>query len=297
MTAAALQATQRSALLRLLLGALCISLSGVFVKLVSVGPTTSGFYRVAIGSVLLCLIVWLRGKSILPSRASVLWIAGAGVAFGLDLFVWHKSIIYVGVGLSTLLGNFQVFVMAAVGVLIFGERMSPWQIVAIPLAVFGLYLIVGVDWNALEQTSKAGVVLGLMTALFYAATMLCLRQAKWASPDSDGAANLGLSAVVSAIVLAIIAAGTGETLKVSSLHDLGWLSAYALVAQVFGWLLITSALPHLSTVKVGLALLFQPTLAYVWDVVIFSRQLDFLEVLGAIIAMIAIYLGSRNSKA
>ena len=40
--------------LRLFVGAVLISLSPVWVKLVSVSPTTSGFYRVAIGSVTSC---------------------------------------------------------------------------------------------------------------------------------------------------------------------------------------------------------------------------------------------------
>ena len=42
--------------LRLFVGATMISFSPVWVKLVSVSPTTSGFYRVCIGGVALALV-------------------------------------------------------------------------------------------------------------------------------------------------------------------------------------------------------------------------------------------------
>ena len=44
--------------LRLFAGALMISFSPVFVKLTSVAPTTSGFYRVLFAGIVLALIVW-----------------------------------------------------------------------------------------------------------------------------------------------------------------------------------------------------------------------------------------------
>ena len=44
---------------------------------------------------------------------------------------------------------------------------------------------------------------------------------------------------------------------------------------------------------VGLLLLLQPTLAFVWDVLIFGRAFGVTEVSGAALALFAIYLGSR----
>jgi len=50
------------------------------------------------------------------------------------------------------------------------------------------------------------------------------------------------------------------------------------------------------TAHIGLALLLQPTLSFVWDVVIFDRSLAQREIIGAAIAIAAIYFGSRNSR-
>ena len=131
--------------LRLYVGATLISFSPVWVKLVDVSPTTSGFYRVFIGGVALTLFLLVTRQRFDLSKR-VRWIlALSAVFFALDLWFWHRSINYVGPGLSTLLANFQVFFMMLAGVLLFGQRPRPIQLIAVPIALFGLGLIVGFD--------------------------------------------------------------------------------------------------------------------------------------------------------
>ncbi|MFK8030694.1 MAG: DMT family transporter [Gammaproteobacteria bacterium] len=285
----------RLALLRLILGAVLISFSGVFVLLVEVGPVASAFWRTMLGG--LMLLVWLLYKrhKLVPGWRSVFWLAIGGFMFAVDLFAWHKSIFFIGVGLSTLLANFQVFVMAAAAVLLFGERMTRIQVLAIPLAVFGLYLIVGHDWSTLDSNSRAGVYFGLITAVAYASYMLCLRQARWAAPYRDAAADLCVASFFSAFFLYFMAQYSAEAISITRLSDFAWLSAYALIGQVLGWLFISSSLPYVPTVHIGLALLLQPTLSYLWGVLIFNRSVSAMEVVGAGIAIFAIFLGSRSA--
>ena len=136
--------------LRLFAGAALISLSPVWVKLVSVSPTTSGFYRVLIGGVALTLyLVMTRKRPIFSGRVWSL-LALAGLFFALDLWFWHRSINYVGPGLSTLLANFQVFIMTGAGIVVLREMPRPRQLFAIPLALFGLALM-GVAYVGMEM--------------------------------------------------------------------------------------------------------------------------------------------------
>ncbi|HEY1992507.1 MAG TPA: EamA family transporter, partial [Gammaproteobacteria bacterium] len=96
---------------QLIVGAVMISFSAVFVKLVHVPPTVSGFYRVFFGGVILLAVVLWRHEHPRLDRASWIKLLLAGLCFALDLFFWHRSILYVGPGVATLLANFQVFVM------------------------------------------------------------------------------------------------------------------------------------------------------------------------------------------
>jgi drug/metabolite transporter (DMT)-like permease len=61
-------------------------------------------------------------------------------------------------------------------------------------------------------------------------------------------------------------------------------------------LFIASSLSEVTTVEAGLALLLQPTLSFVWDVVFFNRPMTATELAGAGIVLVAIYLGSRPSS-
>ena len=57
------------------------------------------------------------------------------------------------------------------------------------------------------------------------------------------------------------------------------------------WVLISSGLPGLAASRAGLLLLLQPTLAFVWDLVLFARPTSPIELLGAVMTLVAIYLG------
>src|SRR5690348_6293846 len=159
-------------MLQLVLGAIAISFSAVFVKLVHVPPTASGFYRVFFGGLILLLVMlWRRERpSMSPKAFGILCLAA--LFFALDLFLWHRSILYVGPGVATLLANFQVFVMAAVGVLFLKERLSLFQWLAIVMAMFGLVLLVGADWSHLSPLYHWGVILALISAVAYAGYLL-----------------------------------------------------------------------------------------------------------------------------
>lgn len=287
------------AVLRLLAGAVTISFAPVFVRVIEAPATVLGFYRTLIGGVVLLGWALARGLPLRVGWPAFLALALAGAAFAADLAMWHRSIWYVGPGLATLLANFQVFVLALVGVLFFGERVHLRLVVSIALAVVGLGLIVGLRWDLLDEQYRWGLILGLLTAGAYATYILCLR---WATMRvSAGAAprapaphrDLALASLISAGCLGVGAWVEGVPLIVTSARDGGLLVAYALVAQVLGWMLISSALGHVPASRVGLILLLQPALAFVWDVLLFARPVTVRESVGAALALGGIYLGSR----
>ena len=283
--------------LRLLCGAALISFAPVFVRLTPVSPTESAFYRTLFGGLMLAAWVILRRAPVeRRSGKALLALLAAGVLFSADLAVWHRSIWYVGPGLATLLGNFQVFLLALVGILFFREK-ARWELmVAIPMAILGLGLIVGFEWQSLDADYRWGIVFGLLTAVFYAAYILALRRARAASPAGSIVSDLMIVSLVSAAFLFAGAGLGGEPVSIPDARSVGLLVGYALVAQVVGWLLISGSLPHVPASRVGLILLLQPTLAFLWDVLIFSRAFGPREIAGATLAIAAIGLGSRPRR-
>jgi drug/metabolite transporter (DMT)-like permease len=282
--------------LRLFAGAALISLSPVWVKLVDVSATTSGFYRVFIGGVALVLYLLLRRKPI-QFTARIWQLLGlAAVFFALDLWFWHRSIIFVGPGLSTLLANFQVFILMLAGAVVLRQRPTATQMVAAPLALLGLALIVGLDWQGLGAEYRMGIIYGLLTALVYAGYLLTMRVARRDVARGMPTREIAVISIGTAVILGVSAILEGQSLVIPSINDAGWLVAYGVLSHSLGYILIVSSLPQVSTTEAGLALLLQPTLSFVWDILFFARPMTATELAGAAIALVAIYLGSRQAS-
>ncbi len=282
--------------LRLFIGAALISLSPVWVKLVDVSPTTSGFYRVLIGGAALAVYLLVSRQRLALSKRSWQILFLASVFFALDLWFWHRSINYIGPGLSTLLANFQVFIMTAAGIVLLREMPRPVQLLAIPLALFGLTLIVGLDWQSLPADYRLGVIFGLLTACSYAGYLLSLRRSRQHSSHRLPTREVAVISLVTAVMLGASAVVEGESLAITTFDDAIWLVCYGILSHCIGWMFIASSLPHVSTTEAGLALLLQPTLSFVWDVLFFARPMSATELAGAAIALVAIYLGSRPTS-
>ena len=282
--------------LRLFIGAALISLSPVWVKLVSVSPTSSGFYRVLIGGVALAVYLIVSGRRLQLSRRTWQVLLLAAVFFALDLWFWHRSINFIGPGLSTLLANFQVFIMTAAGIVLMRQAPRPLQLLAIPLAFFGLSLIVGLDWQSLPEDYRLGVIFGLLTAVAYAGYLLSLRASRQGSTHRLPTREVAVISLVTAALLGVSAFLEGESLAITAPQDAVWLVCYGILSHCIGWLFIASSLPHVSTTEAGLALLLQPTLSVVWDVLFFARPMSTTELAGAAIALVAIFLGARPAS-
>lgn len=273
-----------------------ISFAAVFVRLSEVAPTTSGFYRMAFGA-----IVWVALLLAIPQMRTGWrkhWMSSFLIAgfFCLDIWLWHQSIAFIGPGLSTLLANFQVFILTLVGVVFFKETIHWRFAVGLMLAMGGLWLLFGREWGQLSAEARAGVWLGLMTAGAYAFYLLSLRGFQLRHTSIRPEARLMQVTVCCGVMLGIINVLEGSGFAIPSIGSLLSLIALGLFCQVLGWLLITKSLPQLPAALVGLLLLIQPAASVGWDVWFFSLELSSIKVLGAVLALLGIYLGLRASR-
>jgi drug/metabolite transporter (DMT)-like permease len=283
--------------LKVMTGAVLISFSGVYVKFSHTGPTTTGFYRVFFGGMILFLLS-LISKPPSGRNLKTIWLfLQAGIFFALDLFTWHKSIHYTGPGLATILANFQVFFLALFGVIFMGERLNIKLVLTIPIAVLGLFMVVGIEWNLLNTDYQNGVLLGLATAVCYTGYILTLRKIQTLRDSPSPIFTLSMVSFVTAIILAGLAWLQNEPLRIPDLQSAFYLILYASFSQVLGWIFIINGLGSIRTSMAGLLLLLQPSLAFVWDILLFDKVTTAVSLAGTIITLGAIYLGSTSRMA
>jgi len=282
---------------RMVMGAVMISFSGVWVKISHVTPTTSAFYRVLFGGLFLLLaalfkreVKWLRGRHLLMGLL-------CGLLFAIDLVCFHTSIRWVGPGLGTILPNFQVFILAAVGALFLGERLRMGALISMPIAVAGLFMIVGFDWQNLDAVYRFGIYAGLMTAVFYSAFLLTLRKLQSNQNGESVYLVMMLVSLITACLLGGEIVRAEDTFQIPDLQSFWALAALGFFSQAAGWVLIAGAISHVRAGLAGLILLLQPALAFIWDVLFFGRSTSFLNWAGVGIVLAAIYLGTAKPAA
>lgn len=292
-----LKSREEHSSLELLSGVVLISFSAVFVKLADVGPSAAAFYRMFFGGMLLLLITVLTRTRLWYGWKPFLLAVLCGVLFAGDLAFWHRSINAVGPGLATILASFQVFFVTAFAIGFLKERPGLRFFLAIPLALLGLFLLVGTQWDRMGIDYRTGVVYGLITAMFYASFVLTLRRLQSLSGAPAPFANITVSTLSTAICSAIVAIAAQESFAISDTASILWLILYGICGQVLGWVLITRSIKHISAARVSLMLLLQPTLSFIWDIVFFQRPTMAIEFVGAVVAIFAIYLGTWMGEA
>lgn len=272
-----------------------ISFSGVWVKLAHVPPTVSAFYRVLFGGLALLLSVGykkeFRWQGVRLVAAALL----CALFFALDLAFYHISVQRVGPGLGTILPNFQVVLLTAVAVIWLGEPLRLRFILSIPLAATGLMMIVGLDWQQLTPDYRSGVLAGFAAAVCYTAFLLSLRRIQSQQQGITSAYGLTLVSLLTAGWLSLEVIRDGSRFAIPDGQSLLALILLGLLSQCVGWMLITQALPAIRASIAGLILLLQPTLAFVWDVLFFSRPTSLVNWLGVVLAVAAIHMGMTTA--
>ncbi|RMH87606.1 DMT family transporter [Lysobacter pythonis] len=293
-------AARRLAFAQLLVGAAIIGTNGLMVRFADTPPTVSAFWRMFLSGILLALLVHFRHGWQPLSRKAWLWIALPSVAFAADLWMWHRSILIVGPGLSTLLANAQVFFMALAGVMFFGERLTPRFVFGVGLAFFGLWLLLGGDWATLPEEYRWGVWLGLATGIAYAAYNIGIKRSQ--AEAALGAKRapveqvLCLASFGSAFFLGLMGVAEGASFAIPSWRSFAILLTLAGIGHCLSWILISRSIAVLSVGMVGLLLLFQPMVAYLLDVILLDHPTNPRQWAGLGVTLAGIFVAGLKTR-
>jgi len=287
---------KKNAVTILVAGAVLISFSSVWVKLAHVPPTASAFYRVFFGCLFLLTAAIIRKEVVVKSWKKYLMTAISSLFFAMDLYCWHKSILYVGPGLATILANFQVFGLTLVGIMFLREKLRLIFLFSMPLAMLGLFLIIGTNHNTLGPEYRMGIAYGFATAACYIGYLLTLRRLQSDSRDDSQFFYMMLVSLITAFFLGSLMVATGDSFVIPDIQSLLSLIMLGFFSQFAGWVMIANVMPHIRASRTGLILLLQPALSFVWDVLFFARPTDMTNWTGVLLALSAIYMGMAKKK-
>jgi drug/metabolite transporter (DMT)-like permease len=277
----------------LLVGASCIALSPIFVRLSEVGPTATAFWRVALAVPALWLFMLFRNRS-LPGNFSgkKFLLFAAGLAFAGDLAFWHTSIKLTSVANSTLLANLaSIFVTLAVWIFL-RQKPTGTFLAGLAAALAGVAMLVKTSLE-FSATGLLGDALGVVTAMFYAAYILAVKGLR-----DRGETALRLMAIAStltAVILLPVALASGEPMLPHTAYGWTILLGLALISHAAGQGLIAYALAHLPATFSSVGLLLQPVIAALFAWVLLAEPLVALQIAGGLVVLLGIYLARRGA--
>jgi len=269
--------SDRRTMLIALAGAVAISFSPVFYVYSDTNPSTGAFFRMLYALPALALLAYLVRKA--DTRSSrTRWTAfGAGLILAPDMLSYHSSMIFIGIGIATLIGNSQVIIVTLVSWKLFGEKPNPAILLSLPVVIIGLALISGfADPEPYGEDPVKGVVFGMMAAFFYSSFLILFRYSnRELAPSSSVQLDATVGAALGLLVLGLLPLSSMaiEPLELQPIWPgHGWLILLALLCQVAGWLAIAHALPRLPAAHTSFAILLQPVLTLIWGYFILHQE-------------------------
>lgn len=273
-----------------------LSFTAILYALSETSPSTATVFRALIA---LPIVWWLaqREDAFLGSRPwrVRLWPFLAGIFFGVDLLLFHQSILLMGAGLASVMSNLQVVIVLLAAWLIWNERPTPTQAIGVPIALLGIVLISGVVGGGAYGSDPAlGSILGIFVAITYSGYLLLMRKGR----DRRRAAGPILDATLGTLLTGLlVGVAMGDFDPVPGLAALFWLLLLALSAQVAGGLMLAVALPRLPAATTSLILLVQPVLAVIFAIAILSEAPSGPQLLGVGLVIGGVLLGSATRRA
>ncbi len=274
------------AMAALVVGALSMGASPVFVRMADVGPYASAFWRVFLALPFLAawMLVETRGKPV-PWRDRSVWLSG--LLFAGDLFFWHLAILSTTIANATFLATTAPIWVALGAWLVLRETIGAPIVIGVALCLLGGFALLGESYGFAPQRLP-GDIFGVVTAIFFGSYVLAIRKAR----GQMGAGTIAfVSTAITAGCLFVIALALEPTLLPRSWGGAAALLALAVVSQVFGQGLLAVALGTLPATFSSLVIFLEAVQAAALGWIIFGEALGVIQLLGGVLILVGIWIG------
>lgn len=290
-----LRPEQTIALAALLVGAVAVGASAIFVRLSDLEALPSAFYRPFLAIPVLWL--WLRVRpATAPSKRrpetlrDVVRLLLAGAFFAGDLAFWHLSLHHTSVANATFFANAAPILIVLAERYLFDRRVGPTFLVGLALAVVGAACLVGGSLSVAPE-NLIGDGFGMITAVFLASYLMAVERLRH---EFTTATIMLWTSIGTAGVLLPVALASGDAMAAQSAY--GWivLLALAWLSHAAGQGLIAFALAHLPAGLAALGLLTEPVSAALLALIILAEPITAWQTVGGAVILWGIFIARKG---
>lgn len=271
----------------------CLATGGIFVKLSSLPPISTGFYRILLSLPLLYLFAKWETKnvaSVSPKDKGILLLAGAFLAA--DLILWNISFHYTTVANANLLANLVPFTIIPVSYFVYQEKISFRFFISLIITLFGLAILIG-GKTSITSDNLFGDFLAASTSLFYAAFLLTVYRLRKRIATT---LIMYYSTYGSLLVLGLFAFILEGWHIPTNWQSIWPLLGLALFSQILGQGGLSYVLGKISAIMASLLVLTQPVISAMMAYFLFHESLTYLEWFGMMVVLVGIFIAKQKNE-
>lgn len=271
----------------------CLATGGIFVKLSSLPPISTGFYRILLSLPLLYLFAKWETKnvaSVSQKDKGILLLAGAFLAA--DLILWNISFHYTTVANANLLANLVPFTIIPVSYFVYQEKISFRFFISLIITLFGLAILIG-GKTSITSDNLFGDFLAASTSLFYAAFLLTVYRLRKRIATT---LIMYYSAYGSLLVLGLFAFILEGWHIPTNWQSIWPLLGLALFSQILGQGGLSYVLGKISAIMASLLVLTQPVISAMMAYFLFHESLTYLEWFGMMVVLVGIFIAKQKNE-
>ncbi len=279
----------------LILGAACLGVSPLLVRVSEVGPISSAFWRSSLAIPLIIILIKFL-KIEIKSRiqnTNYFFLALPGIFLGIDHAAWHHGIMLTTIANSTLFASMAPVFVVIYSYLFFSKTITRKFLFGLIASIIGAILLM---YSSLELSLQNiyGDFWSLLAGAFYAAYLMSTGILR------DKSLNIYIillfGTLFSSLTLFIIMIFSNEIFIPISFN--GWLIIFSLafISQFVGIGLITWALGKVKTGLASLTLMSEPVTASLLAWLLLGEYLTNIQLLGGIVVLIGIIYAQSSSE-
>ena len=277
---------------------ICWGTTGIFIQTIipksGISPIGLAFWRDLISSlVLLVGILLFNPKLLVIKRKDIPWLIGMGViSIGTFHVFWIRSVVLLGASLATVFQYTSPIIVTVMAKFLFNEPLTLRKIIAIGLAIIGVFFITGLMPRGLPVIQPKGLVIALLSSITFAAFSLF---GKKLSQDYDFWTILFYVFAIGTLTLFLYQGSKPDPLPIGS-GVLIMILGFVLITILMGFSLFTKALSYLpasiASITATLEILFASIFAYYF----LGEQLGGWQILGILLIIGGVVLVTITPK-
>ena len=278
-------------ILLVMAGALCFSLSIIFVRQITdmPAPAIAGFRALfAFLTLSLALFRWREPLHVARYRAHIPVLLGTGVAIAVTMVLYTYAIQHTTAANAALLVNSSPLYVAIFTPWLLKEARPRWTWPSIGLALLGILLITDPASLRVDPAGLDGILAGAASGVTYALPMFAGR---FLRGKVSSQTQIWWSAGVAMLVLAPFALQTPPAIIGANLP---YLVLLGIISMGLSYLLLFMGLQRVSAQVASIAALFEPVSGMAIGLLIYAEAFTPLGAVGSGLVLLSIWLISRE---